>query len=51
MHAWDLQALEWQNIKNKHESVMEINAWAQEHLKKSLFENPVQCKFKLFHIK
>lgn len=39
----DLQALGLHCIKNWPHSVMEISAWTQEHLQKSLTVNTVHC--------
>ena len=43
-------------IKNRHDSVTEITAWAQDHFRKSLSVNTVhraihKCKLKLYHAK
>ena len=54
--ACDLQALRQHRINNRHDSVMEITARAQEHLQKSWSVNTVhrvihKCRLKLCHAK
>ena len=56
LDARDLRALRRQCIKNRHDSVSEITAWAQDHFQKSLSVNTVRrafhkCKLKLYHAK
>lgn len=38
-----LQGLRWHCIKNRHDSVMDIAAWAQEYFRTSLSEHSLQC--------
>ena len=54
--ARDLRALRRHCIKNRHDSVTEITAWAQDHFRKLLSVNTVRraihkCKLKLYHAK
>ena len=56
LDARDLRALKRHCIKNRHDSVTEITAWAQDHFRKSLSVNTVRraihkCKLKLYHAK
>ena len=56
LDARDLRALRRHCIKNRHDSVTEITAWAQDHFRKSLSVNTVRraihkCKLKLYHAK
>ena len=56
LDARDLRALRRHCIKNRHDSVTEITAWAHDHFRKSLSVNIVRhaihkCKLKLYHAK
>ena len=56
LDACDLRALRRHCIKNRHDSVTEITAWAQDHFRKSSSVNTVpraihKCKLKLYHAK
>ncbi|KAF3708097.1 hypothetical protein EXN66_Car001270 [Channa argus] len=52
----NLRALRRHCIKNRHDSLLDITAWAQEHFLKSLSVNTGRCvihkcKLKLYHAK
>lgn len=49
--ASDLHALKQHCIKNRHNSVMEITAWGQEHFQKSLCVNAVHCAIHEYRLK
>ena len=56
LNACDLWSLWWHCIKNRHQCVKDITAWAQEHFRKPLAVNTVcgyicKCKLKLYYAK
>ena len=56
LDAHDLQALGQHCIKDRHDSLLDITAWSQEHFQKSLSMNTVhrethKSKLKLYHAK
>ncbi|MGL4878608.1 hypothetical protein [Paraclostridium dentum] len=56
LDAHDLLTLRQHCIKNNHDSLLDITAWAQEHFQKSLSVNTVRCaiqkcQIKLYHAK
>ena len=55
LYACDPQTLRQHGIKNRHDSVIEMNPWGQEHFQKSLSVNTfrftiLKCRLKFCHI-
>ncbi len=56
LDARGLRALSWHCVTHRHESVIDINKWAQEYFQKQLSVNTIhcaiwRCQLKLFHAK
>ena len=56
LNACDLRSLRRHCIKNRHQSVKDITAWAQEHFRKPLSVNTVRryickCRLKIYYAK
>ena len=51
LSARDLWPLRQHSIRHRHDSVMEITAWAQEHFQKSPSVNTVHCSVHIFWLK
>ena len=56
LNEHDLGEFMWHYIKNRYDSLLDITAWAREHLQKTLSGNTVccaihKCNLKLYHPK